>query len=148
MYGMPIRSMTFEYLALKWFKFLRPPTVYAGPDTAICIPGSVNLTATGADVYIWQTGLTPLANNPLVVGLPVGNFSGSTQNAPNYAFSQARTTGNGWRPTVNNTSQYLQIDLGASRAIHSVATQGSNPNYVTTYQISYTDEVTPTTWTF
>lgn len=125
-----------------------PPNVYAGPDTSMCVPGSINLTASGADIYIWQQGLTPLSNNPLVASLANGNFSGSTENAPTYAYSQAKTSGNGWRPTVNNTSQFLQIDLGTSRPIHSIATQGSFPNYVTTYQISYTDEITPTTWTF
>ena len=125
-----------------------PPALSAGNDTSACFPGSVNLTASGADVYIWQQGITPLANNPLVASLPNANFTGSTQNAPFYAFSQAKTSGNGWRPTVNNTNQYLQIDLGTSRAIHSVATQGSFPNYVTTYQISYTDEAVPTTWTY
>lgn len=39
------------------------PTVSAGNDQAICIGTSANLTATGADTYVWSSGATTAATS-------------------------------------------------------------------------------------
>ncbi|XP_028398873.1 putative GPI-anchored protein pfl2 [Dendronephthya gigantea] len=46
--------------------------------------------------------------------------------------------GNGWRPTENNQSQWLQVDLGQKELVTAIATKGSGTGYwVKTYSISY-----------
>jgi len=51
------------------------------------------------------------------------------------------TTGAGaWKPQINDTNQWIQVNLGEDVEIHGVATQGAQQeeeNYVTTYSVKY-----------
>ncbi len=45
------------------------PSVYAGPDTVLCIGDTLTLTATGAQSYVWSNGATTASADYTIPGL-------------------------------------------------------------------------------
>ena len=76
-------------------------------------------------------------------------ISASSQLDDNHSAVQARlhfkadgSKAGGWSPLRNDTSQWIQVDLGSYTKVTRVATQGRNGNdqWVTKYRLQYSDD--------
>ena len=76
--------------------------------------------------------------------LQVKKWTASSQSLPYYIAHNAVLNGNGWKPSVTNQHQWLQVYFGQKTDVTGIGTKGlARPiQWVKTYTISYSDDGT------